>query len=254
MKFGFRGKILLGMAVPVAMLFIIGFVAMNSIHTISESSGKVERAYDVLADASNIVSSAINMETGMRGYLLAGKDGFLEPYNQGKKTTFDDISQLKRMMAGDMEQQSRLDEMSDILSGWQQEVTEPTIKLRRQIGDAKTMNDMAKLVGEARGSKFFNKFRSQIDQFIKHEEKLLKKRRREFRDAMINVRTNLEDDLGGDMGAALEGALVLDSSMKVVYRSYRVIGFTKDLLTAAVDMETGMRGYLLAGKEAFLTP
>ena len=33
-------------------------------------------------------------------------------------------------------------------------VTEPTIGLRREIGDAETMKGMAKLVGEARGKVF----------------------------------------------------------------------------------------------------
>ena len=42
----------------------------------------------------------------------------------------------------------RLAEAEQILREWQSNVTESTIGLRREIGDAQTMNDMANLVGE----------------------------------------------------------------------------------------------------------
>ena len=55
-------------------------------------------------------------------------------------------------------------------------VTEPTIALRREIGDAETMNDMADLVGEAQGKVFFDAFRGQIATFIGRELDLLGQR------------------------------------------------------------------------------
>ena len=57
-----------------------------------------------------------------------------------------------------------------MLRAWQQDVTEPTIALRREIGDAETMNDMADLIGEARGKVFFDKFREQIATFIARDD------------------------------------------------------------------------------------
>jgi methyl-accepting chemotaxis protein len=35
------------------------------------------------------------METGMRGYLLAGKEEFLDPYKGGQKRFFEQIKNLK---------------------------------------------------------------------------------------------------------------------------------------------------------------
>ena len=45
------------------------------------------------------------------------------------------------------------------------------------IGDAKTMDDMADLVAEARGKKYFDKFRSQIGTFTDREQKLMDERK-----------------------------------------------------------------------------
>jgi methyl-accepting chemotaxis protein len=44
----------------------------------------------VLDTASRIEASAVDMETGMRGYLLAGKKDFLSPYQNGS-TQFDEL-------------------------------------------------------------------------------------------------------------------------------------------------------------------
>jgi len=73
--------------------------------------------------------------------------------------------------------------VENTFKGWQSNVTESNIQLRRLVGDSETMNDMAKLVGEARGKVYFDKFRSQIETFIKRESTLLEKRRDEFKQA-----------------------------------------------------------------------
>ena len=41
--------------------------------------------YKVLSTGDSMLKAMINMETGTRGFLLAGNDAFLEPYVAGKK-------------------------------------------------------------------------------------------------------------------------------------------------------------------------
>ncbi len=45
----------------------------SSIATISQTTGWVDHTHEVIADAEELLASAVDMETGMRGYLLAGK-------------------------------------------------------------------------------------------------------------------------------------------------------------------------------------
>ena len=54
------------------------------LNSILGANKQVEHTYEVLSDTASIVGSAVDMETGMRGYLLAGQEGFLDPYNQGE--------------------------------------------------------------------------------------------------------------------------------------------------------------------------
>lgn len=234
-----KPKILAGIAVPLVLLVILGVIALTSIAKMSTTSGWVVHTYNVLGKANDIVASAVDMETGMRGFLLAGKDGFLDPYKGGQKATYERIKALQETVSDNPKQVARLAEVEKTLREWQGNVTEPAIQLRRDIGDAETMNDMAALVGEAKGKAYFDKFRGQIATFIGREQKLLDKR---------------ESDFAKLVKAASVKSATAKQTIGWVTHTYKVIAHANDIIAAAVDMETGMRGFLLAGKEEFLDP
>ncbi|MBO6894523.1 MAG: CHASE3 domain-containing protein [Roseibium sp.] len=218
---------------------MLSMTAYFSIGRLIQTDQWVQHTHTVLAKASGVVSAAKNMETGMRGYLLAGKEEFLDPYNQGEAVTYASIEKLQRTVDDNPAQVERLAEAMTILREWQANVTEPTIELRRQIGDAKTMNDMAALVGEARGKQFFDKFREQIAIFIDREAALLAERRKEFETAKQEV------------SAASEKTA---DALKWIDHTHKVLAAGQRVLAAAVDMETGMRGFVVGGQDEFLEP
>ncbi len=234
-----KPKVLAGIAVPLVLLVLLGAISLFSINRITTTAGWVNHTYDVLGTANDIVASAVDMETGMRGYLLAGKEDFLTPYKGGEKATYERLTALKETVSDNPGQVSRLSEVEKVLRGWQSEVTEPTIQLRRDIGDAETMNDVAAIVGQAKGKVFFDKFRGQIATFIEREEALLKGRERKF-ERLLRARSVDSE--------------VAKTAIGRVTHTYKVIEHANAIVAAAVDMETGMRGFLLAGQEGFLAP
>ena len=225
--------------IPLFFLILIGLIAYVNLTKIDTLEKWVAHTHVVLEDAELITASAVDMETGMRGYLLAGKKDFLTPYKTGEKLTYERIQALKNEVSDNPKQVKRLDEIRGILKEWQEKVTEPAIALRTKIGDAKTMNDMASLVGEARGKKYFDTFRSQIETFISREQTLMDERKKKASALVLNSPENIEKF--SQLNAWVE-------------HTYKVIMASNAILATAVDMETGMRGYLLAGKEDFLTP
>jgi len=166
---GIKTKIVGGILIPLIFMLALGITSMISIKSIVDTNGAVDHTHEVLKQAGGIIGSAVDMETGMRGYLLAGQEGFLDPYKGGEQATYAGISAMKSTVSDNPRQVSRMEEVEKTLKAWQSNVTEPTIDLRRQVGDAKTMNDMASLVGEARGKVYFDKFRGQIKTFIDRE-------------------------------------------------------------------------------------
>ncbi|WP_282609079.1 methyl-accepting chemotaxis protein [Pelagibius sp. Alg239-R121] len=234
-----KPKVLFGISIPLILMLVVGAIAITSIGKITTTAGWVNHTYNVLGKADEIVASAVDMETGMRGFLLAGQDEFLDPYNSGEQATYEGIRSLQETVSDNPGQVARLGEVEEILREWQAEVTEPAIQLRRDIGDAETMNDMAALVGQAKGKAFFDKFRSQIATFIERERVLLDQRESDFAELV--------------KASSVESG-VAEQTIGWVTHTYRVIAQANDIIAAAVDMETGMRGYLLAGKEEFLAP
>ncbi|PKF80389.1 chemotaxis protein [Vibrio sp. vnigr-6D03] len=232
-------KIALGTGIPLVLLIFLSVVALNSSNNQDESGHMVDHTHKVIQQAMKIEGAAVDMETGMRGFLLAGQEGFLEPYVNGRTRFGNLVTELKETVSDNPAQVQRLSEIQSNINAWVSNVTEPAISLRRDIGNAKTMDDMADLVGEARGKVFFDKFREQIATFTSRESKLLQARQESTREVSANAYQTISD---------------LETNNSWVNHTHEVIRLSLDLTAAAVDMETGMRGYLLAGKTEFLQP
>ncbi len=168
-----KTKFMIGVGFPLLCLIGVGLVASNSLQKLTESNRWVNHTYEVLSVADSIVASAVNMETGMRGYLLAGKEEFLDPYKQGQANTYKNIAELQQTVSDNPPQVARLEEAANVLKDWQANITEPYIKMRGEVGNGQTMNDIANIVGEARGKQYFDKFRQIMADFRAEEAKLI---------------------------------------------------------------------------------
>ncbi|WP_394144901.1 CHASE3 domain-containing protein [Vibrio atypicus] len=255
-----RFKVALGAAVPLILLVILTIIAINSSRSQVETSAMVDHTHKVIEQAMKIEAAAVDMETGMRGYLLAGKEGFLAPYKSGQQEFTRLVSKLKQTVSDNPVQVKRLGDIENTISGWLNNVTEPAIQLRREIGNAKTMDDISDLVAEARGKVYFDKFRGQINLFIEREAKLLVDRQEQntktFEGSIKDLnRINSQGYMSlqdyNTFSATLNS---MDEATGWVNHTHKVIEAAQQVLAAAVDMETGMRGFLLAGRSEFLDP
>ncbi len=171
-----RRKIMLAVAVPLGFTVVVGLVAIIKMMQMKTTQDWVDHTQRVLGETSGIVAAAVDMETGMRGFLLAGQDTFLEPYEAGAARAFADLAELRQTVSDNPPQVVRLQEAEEILAEWQTQVAEPQIALRRAVGETRTMDDMADLVGEARGKTYFDAFRAIMSDFAGIEEALMVER------------------------------------------------------------------------------
>ncbi|GGI74400.1 hypothetical protein GCM10007978_10220 [Shewanella hanedai] len=230
----FRTQLLMSYAVILSFMLVIALVVFVSVKSLEDDLYWVEHTHAVLEKAAKIETTAVDMETGMRGYLLAGKGAFLAPYEKGNKNFNELINSLTSDVKDNPEQVALLLDISTNIDEWRKEVSVPVIALRSEIGDAKTMNDMAVVIKKARGKEFFDQFRSQMNTFIEREQVIVN-----------NIHKKIESNTSADVLKRLEA---LESE------AYRSIIMAQSIFAAAVDMETGMRGFLLAGQERFLDP
>ena len=69
----------------------------------------VEHTREVQTLADKLLTNPIDAETGVRGYVLTGKEAFLEPYMASIQVVFTNIASLKAMTAGNSPQQKFLE-------------------------------------------------------------------------------------------------------------------------------------------------
>ena len=190
-KLGLRSKILSSVVFPLLMLIALSLLSVYSISEVRKVGAWVEHTYNVLGQANGIVATAVDMETGMRGFLLAGKEEFLEPYRSGEQQTYRQIQSLQKTVSDNPAQVERLKEIETVLREWQRNVTEPMIEMRRQVGESKTMDDIASIVGEARGKIYFDNFRQRMAEFSAEERKLMALRKAESETVVSQMNTTM---------------------------------------------------------------
>ncbi len=223
---GLKVKLMLGSCSPLILMVILGIITYISISSLLKSNHWVDHTHEVIAEVKNIEAAAVDMETGMRGFLLAGKEGFLDPYKGGQKKFYEHIKSLQKTVGDNPAQVRLLGEIKNTIKEWQDKVTEPAIALRRKVGDSQSMDDIAVLVGEARGKKYFDKFRVQIKTFTGREAELLAKRQAEAEQTAANTNYAIIFGTIATMLIALVTSFFMSRS--VVNPINRVIGGLND--------------------------
>jgi methyl-accepting chemotaxis protein len=166
---------------------VAGKNVSTNLGVMSQNEEWVTHTFEVIEHANAILSAAVDMETGMRGYLLAGNEDFLAPYTNGAAQFYELVASLSETVKDNPAQVALLAETEKTIREWQAKVTEPTIALRREIGSAKTMDNMADLIGEARGKQYFDKFRALMADFQAAETGLMEERQASNESTVTNT-------------------------------------------------------------------
>ncbi len=128
-----KNKLTLGFSIPILSLLIISFVVYQSVAALLNANHWVDHTHKVIAEGKSILGSMVDMETGMRGFLIGGKNEFLEPYVAGK-TDFDKtIKKLQNTVSDNPTQVARLKKIKEMKTKWIKEAAEPQISMRREI-------------------------------------------------------------------------------------------------------------------------
>jgi len=118
--------ILLAAIVCNAYLVLRHLGRMHSLTTLSVESSNLE------TDISNVRKDLTDMETGERGYLLAGDDSYLQPYAEAKAAITKDFSQLRGELKHRADTELALETQLESLANSKQAEMERAINFRQQ--------------------------------------------------------------------------------------------------------------------------
>ena len=152
-----------------AGIFVVLFAYLMSTWSAVEST---ERA---IGNAQELRRLAVDMESGMRGFLLTGDDAFLRPYIASRPRFDTSAESLRELVEDDTTQVERLRHIRAQHQAWLR-AADQLIAARRQQGDYLSM------VRAGAGRIPFDELREQFRAFIEHEE-----RQRADRGAAVRV-------------------------------------------------------------------
>jgi len=121
------------LSVLVSVMVIVGGFVWAGMNQARQARLWSQHANDVLLSIKDLSIALQEAETGQRGYLLTGRDSYLDPYNRSLSQVTQFAGQLQRLTADDPAEQARILAMDPILQRKLAELAE-TIAVRRVAG------------------------------------------------------------------------------------------------------------------------
>jgi len=184
------------------MLMVFTAVIYRQSTISAEYNEAVIKSYERLRSATRVLSYAVNLETGQRGYLLTGAEPFLAPYNANLSLIDAEIAHLK-------EQVEKNDSQAERVATLESEMRRVKAMLREQILTYQIKGPPGITVGKLNQSKQrMDRVRSLLNQIIEDEGDTLSRKQH------FAGRQNKNYILTLFMGAALAvGGMVIANLM-----------------------------------------
>ncbi len=153
----------IGLPLGLGLLGAVAFVAV--INYLLSAMQWVEHTDQVIGNANETLKLSIDMETGMRGFLITGDERFLDPYEVAKPRIFNSLQSLRSMVEDNPQQVERIDRLIALQGAWN-DFGKEMIDLRRTEGGYR------ELIGNGRGKRLTDEIRKEFEDLIGAEQQL----------------------------------------------------------------------------------
>lgn len=128
-----KWKLSLGFSVLMGLMMLVSTTVYSSLDKLQTTSEWVSHTHEAIRYGDQITASLINMETGLRGYLMAGNENFLEPYYLGQKEFQRLTAEAKQHVSDNPTQVERLDEVIRLEKEWQAKHVQIAMGMRKEV-------------------------------------------------------------------------------------------------------------------------
>jgi signal transduction histidine kinase len=177
-------------AIVVGAVFVL---LLNAIGDLREANGSARRAADILASSNRLEKLVIDLETGLRGYLVTREPRFLGPYRSARRAYTREAASLDMLVQVPV-QRRRLDAIDRDVRDYLVDYSQPLID-RTRSGEAAPA-ETRRATGE--GKRRVDVMRRRFADFSAAEEQIVARRRRR---ADNEVRQALDIAKGGAVGS-----------------------------------------------------
>jgi CHASE3 domain sensor protein len=170
-----RRLIVWGLLVPCLLIAIPPIIAYRSQKGLTDSFHWVSHTAEVQRQLQHLMALIDDTEAGQRGFLLTGREDYLEPYQLGVEQIPHQIESIRFLTADNPAQQTNLRELAGLVAtrlGWMSK----TSSLQRSGNHA----DATTMVAAERGHKTMEAIRARLDLMVKEESHLVAERQKQL--------------------------------------------------------------------------
>ncbi|KAB8038189.1 response regulator [Janthinobacterium aquaticum] len=167
--FSFRRILARNVTLPLVVGVLTALVFVGLIAYLLSALRSVEHSERVIGNANEVMKLSVDLETGMRGYLLTGDETFLAPFKSGKAKINVEMTTLLELVSDSAIQQDRLRRIRALQDQWT-EYAESVIAQRRNN------QEFLARVRQGEGKLEFDEIRREFLAFLGMEQRLRQER------------------------------------------------------------------------------
>ena len=192
-------------AVLVLLLLLCAMFYKNFSGIVDTNAWNIH-SWRVIDKSRGLTQSLVNMETGLRGYAINGKEEMLAPWNSGKEDFGKLLQETKALTADNASQQTRLNNLLKQEHEWHDKFVTELLNHRRAL-NAGTMTQVEfNAAFEANTGKLqMDQMRKTIDDIVNAEKSLLTERQSSV--DSVETQTRLTLLMGALLGVFIASAL-----------------------------------------------
>jgi CHASE3 domain sensor protein len=210
-------KIISGFAIILILMIGMGVTLSFSLNDLKEGFiFLVEHEQPILPNAYQLAKLVVDMETGERGFLITGKEEFLEPFHAGIKAFNALLAVEKKLVSDNPPQVALLEKIGQLHDEWIKQASEPEIAKRREVNKATVSAEQLQDILKAGiGKNILDKIREVLAQL---ESNLRAKNDLEGVILTIKIAKNMVDQETGERGFIITGA---DNFLEPYHAGYK---------------------------------
>jgi methyl-accepting chemotaxis protein WspA len=191
-----KSKLTIAFGAIIAIILLLLASAYNNFSRLSKASEWDRHTLEVLLETNHIATSALQVQTSVRGYLLTGNDSLVAPIQNEYVKARTHLKRAIELTADNGSQQERLRQLDPMLAAWMDHSVRQQIAMRRRAGAAGPLPGQEQAVETVMaGSSTMATVRQVLGDIESEENKLLAQRREDT--AALRKSMNLLLSAGG---------------------------------------------------------
>ncbi|WP_338470864.1 ATP-binding protein [Niallia sp. XMNu-256] len=194
-----------------------------------------QREIEVHNLTNYIQKNLLDMESGMRGYVISGDEEYLESYYVGNRSWQDNYNKLYSLLEEDGRQQQHLEKIKPIIVNWVSAGGEFVITQRKE-NNIEALNEFFE---RRTGKRMMDEIRTQFDSFIDTEKNTMAKRIEKLNQENRNLNITLIVMIILVTVITISTAIILSNSIVNTIR--QVIRNIRSITDSEIDLTTRIK-------------